>query len=144
MNTPIANAGTTLEISASLPSTYDKAGYDALAWTQVRGVRIIGDIGRQYRTSEYQSFDMPIPVQKKYGLTGGSNNIEIIRISDAGQDMLVAAVDGGSHSFRVKTPDGLTFCFVADANSVLSGVGDASAAGDRKIAISYTRPPIEI
>lgn len=144
MNMPFANAGTKLEISTELPETYDKAGYDALSWTQVKGVRIIGDIGKSYKTNTYHAFGMRMPTQKKYGPAEGSNNIEIILVDDRGQEILLESIDGGAHSYRVKKPNEKALCFTATTSSVMEGVGNAQSAADAKLAINYTTPPIKV
>lgn len=140
---PTVSAGTKVEVSISLPVTLDQAGFEALAYTQVKGIRIVGDITKQYAKGEYQSLDMPFPVQRRYGFEAGSILIEMIRINDAGQSIMKSAIDGGSYSYRITEPDGAKHYFTATAISRASGTGDPKALSDRKMTLAFDCQPIE-
>jgi hypothetical protein len=103
-------AGATLAISASLPATYDQAGYEASAmvYTAVGQVETWGNHGVTAQVSEFTPVDTArvnkVKGSKNYGkmaLTLGSIP------GDAGQVILKAASESNNHySCKCTYPDG--------------------------------------
>ena len=44
----VTSAGTKLYVSASLPATYNSAGFGALTWTEVGEITDFGEWGKEY------------------------------------------------------------------------------------------------
>lgn len=93
-------AGTTIAISASLPATYDAAGYGAtsMVYTQIKEVESIGPHGVTAALTEFTPIDTAVVAKVK-----GSKNYGNVALvmgylpSDAGQDILEAAAESYAH-----------------------------------------------
>lgn len=96
-------AGTLIAISASIPGTFNAAGYAALPWTNVAEITDAGEHGREYNLVTH----MPISsrgVQKfKGSFNEGSKALKLaMDQDDAGQVIVKAAlVSDNDYSFRV-------------------------------------------
>lgn len=142
--TPTVSSGTTIAVCAALPATMNAAGFAALAFTQIRGVRAIPDIGEQYQTQESNAISQVRPGNRKVGLAAMSLPLELIRIADAGQAMLRTAVDASaSYSYRLKQMDGLTMYFTAGATNRTHG-GFSFGIADTKITLEVDSRIIEV
>jgi hypothetical protein len=103
-------AGTTIAISASIPATFDQAGYEASAMVFSTVGEIVdgGQHGRQYAEVTH----MPIGsrgVQKfKGSFNEGNKTLQMgLDSDDAGQILLKAALlSDNNYSFRVAYPGG--------------------------------------
>lgn len=126
MTTPIVMSGTKFSISAELPTTNDVAGFVALNWTQIRGVRVVNDLITRHRVVENAAIGER-PRMVRVGMEPSSLLIETYRLADDGQSMLRGAVDSNNDfSFRLIAPDGLTQYFTASITAIERGVGAAS------------------
>lgn len=101
-------AGTTLAISAALPTTRDAAGFAALAFTEIGGIDKIGTFGSTPGKTTFQPLNGPTQKHKgsvDYGALGPTMAHDE---DDAGQALLRTAADDqlADFSFRVTYPDG--------------------------------------
>jgi hypothetical protein len=143
--TPTISIGTALSVAAKLPATYDRAGFQSLVFTSIRGARTIGDIGKQFQLQPNNAIGAPRPVQQRTGLAQQSLAVELYRIADPGQQMLRAAIDApGSYSYRLVAPDGLTMYFTAAASGRMHGTFQAGSIGDTKLTLEIDSVVVEI
>ena len=118
MNYPTIAAGSTFAICSTLPATYTQAGYAALTFTVVRGVRSVGEVGTQWQTTTRNDIGLSYSYTKRVGKAAATLQLEMLRITDAGQTMLRAAVDAAtSYAYRIVSSDGNTQYFTAAAIS---------------------------
>lgn len=91
-------AGVIVEVSADDPATFDKAGYNALTYTAVRGFDNIGEIGDGYEAQAFDSItDGRIPYRGI--LDAGEVDANMAADdTDAGQVILKAAFDAAKGS----------------------------------------------
>jgi hypothetical protein len=114
---PTIGGGTTLSVCAALPPTYDQTGYQSLNYTQIKGVRSVGEIGEQFKTAENNMIG-GIPSMRKVGRAASNIGLEVIRITDEGQAILNAAMDATtSYSYKITRADGSALYFTGAASS---------------------------
>jgi len=103
-------AGATLSISASIPATYDQAGYEASAvvFTAIGEVENYGNHGVTANISEFVPVDTSVVTKVKGSKNYGTMALTLGSIpSDAGQAILETASESNSHySAKLSYPDG--------------------------------------
>ena len=101
-------AGSTLAISAGLPSTQDAAGYAALTYTEIGGIEKIGTFGASFAKVEFQPLKGGKQKHKGSPDYGALQPSMALDDGDAGQTLMkVAAEDQtGQYAFRVTLADG--------------------------------------
>jgi hypothetical protein len=100
-------AGSTIALSASLPTTYDDnitTGFPSLTYTLVGDVTEIGEVGKEYNLVTHN----PIGDRKTYKFKGnynnGSQSLSMASVpTDAGQIILLAAVSSDTSISAVVT-----------------------------------------
>lgn len=102
-------AGTTIDISAAAPATFDVTGYAALTYTNIGGVEQIGTVGATTNKTEFQP--LKGPKEKHKGSTDyGSLQPSLAHDdTDAGQTLLRTAAEpenNALYSFRITYPTG--------------------------------------
>jgi hypothetical protein len=118
-------AGSSLKISASLPATYDSAGFSALTYTSVAEVTDIGSLGKEYTLVTHN----PVGDRKTYKFKGSYNNgalaLKLAKaITDPGQILLTSANDSdASFSFLITTQDGRKMYFTGKVLSYVTNIG---------------------
>lgn len=128
-------AGTVLACSASLPATYDAAGYGALSFTAVGEVtNIDGELGRVYNTVEHAPIASSQRIQRKGTYVVGTSEIRLAwDQSDAGQDLLRTAANDANDimSFKITKQGGDIRWFTAQVQKFVEtfGSGDDVNAG---------------
>lgn len=103
------SAGTTLSISAGVPSTFDQSGYEALSFTAVGEVTDLAGFGPQWATSAHKPLALRGTQKKKTSRDGGSFTATMALDTDnAGQIICKAARDSatGIYAIRITTPNG--------------------------------------
>ncbi|MFA7278637.1 MAG: hypothetical protein WC100_00915 [Sterolibacterium sp.] len=108
--TVVTNAGTTLSISASLPATYDAAGYAAttITYTAVGQVEDHGAHGVSANVTKFTPVDTNVVSKSKGAKDYGVKTVRIGNIaSDAGQVIVKAASESNSrYSVKIAYADG--------------------------------------
>lgn len=122
-------AGSTLKVSASLPATYDSAGFAALTYTTVAEVTDLGSgLGKKYDMIEHR----PVNDRKKYKFKGGYDNGSLaIKLAsatatatDAGQTLMIAASNSDAdYSFKITVQDGSDYYFTAKCMNFTTDFG---------------------
>lgn len=102
-------AGATLAISASLPATYDAAGYGAttITYTAIGEVESIGDHGVTASVTEFTPIGTSVVAKVKGSKNYGTMAVTLGAMpSDAGQDIIEAASESNAHySVKLTYPD---------------------------------------
>lgn len=142
---PISLAGSTLAMSLSTPVTVSAAGFEALSYTQIKGVKIIGELGTQYATTTRNYIGLERPYQAMSGLAELSLQVELIRIADAGQDVLRSVVGINSAcSYRATRPDGSVIYFTAQVNGLMNGGFTPTSIAEQKCNMAVLSKVIEV
>ena len=136
-------AGTRVYISLSTPSTYDLAGYNSIAYTELRGVASFGDVGYVYETIPYNVIGK-IPYDRKVGLASQSIALEVYKITNAGQDLLAESTKlYSSATFKIVSPTGELTLFTAETSQMLKNLGEAQAIAKRTYTLNLTSEILE-
>lgn len=133
------SAGTTIAVSANAPVSRTVSEFEALTYTQVRGVRAIGDIGCVNETfSSRPLFGKPSNVSVGNGAQ--TLLLELYKgLSDAGQNILRGLPDTRfEYSLKIAQTDGSVHYFTATASSNIAGVGNGTAIADNRISLELT------
>ena len=101
----VTSAGTTVHISAGVPATYNKAGYEALTYTEIGEIETVPDYGKQYKVVTWNPIGNRKTFKRKGSYDEGQLALSIARApSDAGQTICIAARDSdASYSFKIVT-----------------------------------------
>lgn len=127
-STAITTAGTTFEVSASLPATYDASGFGALAYTLTGEVTDIGEFGKTYEVITHN----PIADRKTYKFKGNYNNGALTialayDASDAGQVILKNYLDLDTDlSIKITNSDATVDYFTGKVVSYQKAVASGS------------------
>lgn len=141
MNNPFNNDGTLFYISSRLPVIENGSSFSALTYTQIRGVRSIGDLGGE-SIIQVNNFIGIHPQNMILGSTPQTLQLELIKISDEGQTALKEADhDKIKRSYKATQKDGTTYYFTGTVSSRLSGL---VGLADTKISIELNSKIIEI
>jgi len=141
-------AGATLAISASLPATYDAAGYQDtdIIYTAVGEVENYGNHGMTAAVSEFTPVDTAVVAKVKGSKNYGSMQITLGCLpSDTGQDLIEAASESNNHySVRITYPD-TSIHYLDVLVSKFENV-DGSVNAVRKISVQFEvcRKPIVV
>lgn len=137
---PISLVGSTLLVAPARPAAQTLAAYAALTYTQVRGVKVVGELGNQYATVPRNHIGLVRPYQAMTGaLAELSLQIELIRIADAGQDILRAAVGiTPGYSYCARRPDGSELYFSGEMNTLMNGAFEAKSIAEQRCTIAVT------
>lgn len=102
-------AGALLSISATLPATYDAAGYDvsSIVFTPVGQIENYGTHGVTAVVTEFTPIDTAVVTKVKGAKNYGVKSIVIGNMpGDAGQAILKAASESSAHySIEIRYPD---------------------------------------
>jgi len=104
----ITAAGSRLFVSAGLPATYNKAGFEALTFTEVGAVTEIPQFGKIYNVVTHLPLGSRQTIKRKGSYDNGDIDVPYAFDvdDDAGQVILEGAVDSdASFSFRVDIQD---------------------------------------
>jgi len=100
-------AGSTLYVSAALPATYDKAGFEALVWTEVLELTSIPSFGKVYNIVNHNPLGTRQTIKRKGSYDNGSIEVpyayDITTVGgDPGQALLLSGLDDDdSYAFWV-------------------------------------------
>lgn len=93
MTDTLTNIGTVVSVSAAAPATFDKAGYEALSFSEVTGVASIGEFGPSYEILNHVDLKDGI-TQKAHGALNYGDPALQYRVieADAGQGIIETAL----------------------------------------------------
>lgn len=103
-------SGAVLSISATLPATYDAAGYgaSAMVYTEVGEIEDFGEHGARANITSFTPVKTAFVKKLKGAIDYGTKSLVIGNVpSDAGQDILEAAMASKNHySVKIQYPPG--------------------------------------
>ena len=113
-------AGTKISISASIPATFNAAGYAAVTgWAQIGEITDGGSHGKTYAEVTHNPIDTRMTQKFKGSINIGTKTLNLaIDDDDAGQILVKTALDSDSdYSFKVAYQDGAIDYFQAKVMS---------------------------
>lgn len=122
----MASNGTSINkkvfIADAAPSTKDLASYQALTWTQVKGIVSIGRLGFNHNLINRPDLESGVTTQLKGAQTGQGGEVAYYNIdSDAGQTAVEAACAASDEvSIYILDPDGVNATYwTGEAHSLM-------------------------
>lgn len=133
-------AGTTISISASLPATYNVAGYAALSYTLIGEVIDGGAHGRTYAEVTSNPIDTRATQKYKGSFNEGTKTLQLdMDNQDAGQQLLkTALLSDNDYSFEVAYPNGDIDYFIAKVMSFEKATGTVDSMRSASVTLSIT------
>lgn len=138
--TAATSAGTTLHISAGVPSTFDDTGYAALSYTAVGEVTDLGEFGREYNLVTHNPVGNRGTVKLKGSFNEGSMQVQLaLDTDDAGQILAkTASRSDSNYAFKVTTQNGDKYYFQAKVMSFKVGVGGVDTVTSATMTLEIT------
>jgi hypothetical protein len=142
------SAGTTLHISATLPATYDKAGYEAagITYTAVGRITNFGDLAIGFNPVEFND----VSTRDTLTLKGTRNAVELPlqlgrAVADAGQILIKTALDSDAdYTFKITLSDGVKGYFIGKVISAALNIGDGNTVTGNAVAIRLNSRFLEV
>ena len=135
---------TTIGVSASLPATFDDAGYGALTFTTVGQVTDWTPGGQVYNVVTSNPIAQRSTDKYKGTFNNGADSITVNRDDDdAGQVLVLAALAADTdYSFEVTYRDGTIDYFTGKVVSFDTVAGGADSIVQRTISLERTRSTV--
>jgi hypothetical protein len=135
---------TTIGVSASLPATYDDAGYGALTFTTVGQVTDWTPGGQVFNVVTSNPIAQRSTDKYKGTFNNGADSITVNRDDDdAGQVLVLAALAADTdYSFEVTYRDGTIDYFTGKVVSFDTVAGGADSIVQRTISLERTRSTV--
>ena len=141
--TASSHVGSTLWVSAVLPNDNTITAYNLLTWTQIKGVRLIGSLGQVDTVIDANVMNKP-GKRLRVGTESRSIPLELIEIDDAGQTILVSAINAPmNYAYRISKSNRPTKYFQAFASSVQDGELDPSSIATKAIQLELDSQILE-
>lgn len=139
------SAESMLLICATLPVTYDLAGFEALSWDEVAEITDLGEFGREYNQVTHSPLRSRRVVKRKGSFNEGSITIPMARdADDQGQALLTAAsLSDESYSYCIQLQDGSRYYFSAQCMSYKTNVGGVDSITNRTAQLEIDNAIIE-
>lgn len=140
------SAGTTIHVSASLPATYDAAGFAALTFTKVGEVTDAGSFGKKYNVVTHNPLDDRKTVKRKGSYNSGTMSLKMARIpANGGQAILVTARDSDAAiSVKVTLQTGTIMYFEAMVMGYDVEIGTTDNITSASVEMEITEDIIEV
>jgi len=140
------SAGTKLYMSASLPATYNQAGFAALSFTEVGEISDLGEFGRQYNLVTFNPLGDRRTVKRKGSYNDGTIAAQMARVpTDAGQIIVTAAVNSDlSRSIKIVLQNGTIFYTTVQVMSYTTNVGSVDQITSATVNMEIDNDIIEI
>ena len=139
MSNAYTSAGTKIFIGADEPATFDKAGFEAVVWTEIGEVTDLGEFGKEYNIVNHNPLGTRQTIKRKGSYDNGAISLNLARdISDAGQVALLAALDSDdSYSIKVVLADSATthLYTTAQVSSFTYNVGGVDSITSGTVAL---------
>ena len=135
---------TTISVSATLPATYDAAGYGALTFTAVGQVTDWTAGGQVYNVFTSNPIAQRSTDKYKGTYNNGADTITVNRDDDdAGQVIILAALtDDADYAFEVTYQDGTIDYFTGKVVSFDTVAGGADSIVQKTIQLERTRSTV--
>jgi hypothetical protein len=141
------SAGTTLKIATGKPTTYDAAGFAAVATPVLVGeITDLGEFGKEYNSVDHVALGSRQKRKFKGSFDNGSLNLQMGRdVSDVGQLALKAALlSDASFTFCVTFQDGAKNYFTGKVMSYKTTVGSVDQITGANTVIAIDSEIIEV
>ena len=142
------SVGTELHVAPSAPSTYDKAGFEAVTgWVEVGEVGSIPTFGGTAQIAEFTPIKSGVVNKRKGSINYGSSSLTLATLhSDNGQAALQSGFDGANsaevHSVKLVNAQIGTVYFTAMVSSFQLNYGDANTIHQAEVVLELTNKPI--
>lgn len=125
MSDVFTSAGTKIYTSSALPSTFDKAGYEALTWVEIGEVVDMGEFGRNYNLVTHNPLGDRRTIKRKGSYNDGAITLQLGRDSaDTGQAALITALaSDDSKAFKIVLQDTTHLYTTAQVMSYTNNIG---------------------
>lgn len=142
----MTSAGTTIALSAALPTTYDKTTFAALAFTEIGEVSDLGEFGREYNIVKFNPLKDRRTVKRKGSFDDGTVQVQLARAAkDAGQILLRTAVNSdASYSVKIVLQDGTVFYFTAQVSSSTVNIGNVDQITSSTFKLEIDNDIVEV
>ena len=149
MSNVFTSAGTTLEVVADTPATFDEAGYSSLTYTAVGEITDMGEYGPEYEVVTHNPLGERRTIKRKGTRNDGAITMQLGRDpSDAGQQILIAGVDGAEedtvHSFKVTLQDGTIQYMSGQVYSYTTNIGSVNQITGASVTVELDSDIIEV
>jgi hypothetical protein len=142
------SAGTTIAISASLPATYDAAGFGAvgMTYTTIGEITDAGEFGKEYNLVTHNPLADRKTYKRKGSYNNGSMTLQMGRVpDDAGQVLLLAAQDSDdSYSFKITLQDGTVNYFTGQVMSYRTSIGSVDQITSASVTVEVDSDIVEV
>lgn len=127
--TVATSAGTILSVSAGIPATFNKAGYEALTFTAVGEITDLGEFGLENTLVTHNPIGTRVTQKFKGSQNMGSMALTLgLDNADAGQIIMNAAnVSDADYSFKVEIQDGTVYYFQAKVMMFKIGINNVDS-----------------
>lgn len=140
-------AGSSLQVSAATPATFDAAGYAALTYTNVGEITDFGDFGRKYNVVKHNPVDTRATQKLKGSFDSGTMSLKLgLDPADAGQDLMRAALNSDTPmSALITTADGTKYYFQGLVTSFVTSLGnvDQVTAASCDLEVTATKTGVD-
>jgi len=138
------SAGTTLSASASLPATYDAAGYGALSWSPVGEITEIPAFGSVYNLITHMPLGERRVVKRKGSVNDGSLTLNFAAdVADTGQGVLKTAHTADTEiSIKITYPDGEDDYFTGLVMGYQINPGNVDSIKSDSVTLELTTAPV--
>lgn len=148
MTTSLAQSvvGTRFYVCATLPATYNQAGYEALSWTEIGEVTDGGSFGKTWQVTNHNPIATGETFKFKTTSDNGDVTLQMARIpSDAGQTILRAANNStASYAIKCTIQDGTDMYFAAKVTSYTTEVGSGASILAASVGLAITTDIVEV
>ena len=133
-------AGTRIGISATLPTTWDEAGYAALSFTNIGEITDGGEHGRTYAEVTHMPIDKRSTQKFKGSFNEGTKTLQLaVNDADAGQVIVKAALlSDNDYAFKVEYQDGSIDYFPAKVMSFSKAATSVDSIRSATVQLSIT------
>ena len=142
------SAGTTIAISASLPATYDAAGFGAvgMTYTAIGEITDAGEYGKEYNLVTHNPLADRKTYKRKGSYNNGSMTLQMGRVpDDAGQVLLLAAQDSDdSYSFKITLQDGTVNYVTGQVMSYRTSIGSVDQITSASVTVEVDSDIVEV
>jgi hypothetical protein len=136
------SAGTTLKVSATIPETFDQAGYEStdVVYSTVGEVVNFGEFGRVYNLVTHNPVATRGTQKFKGSFNEGAMELELgLDTDDAGQVIMkAAALSDSDFSFLVTTQNGDKYYFQAKVMGFRVNVGSVDQITSASVTLELT------
>ncbi|MGE4267174.1 MAG: hypothetical protein AB7F25_07045 [Deferribacterales bacterium] len=140
-------SGATISLTASLPATVDRAGFEALTgWAVVGKVRSLGDLNNSWNTASFTLVSEEREFNKKTFKTSGDMTLTVLAGSTGpGLTLLEEAYNSkNDYSVKVEFPNGDIYYLYGIVIGKNIPLGDGSAVVDKQRTIKPNSDTVEV